>query len=182
MATILRAILLAVSLRRQPQERVNPESRAELTTVFPLPQSRLPIQYAPFFAPFTLGARRQTTSLPNRFPVRSMSFPILLLCQFLCLFNWYWLSAERNAEVELGTETVISYEIEALFHALVCSDILLVSLHCLLWAVDGRVDEVLTGSLVSDNRNKELFAKELLLDTLDNWDFLCIHILNLINY
>ena len=36
--------LLAFSLRRQPHERVNPESRAELTTFLPLPQSHLHIQ------------------------------------------------------------------------------------------------------------------------------------------
>lgn len=86
MACIRRTVLLAFSLRRQPQERVNPESRAELRIFFPLPQSHLHIQYTPFLAPFSAGARRQTTSLPNLCPVRSLILAMLLLCQFLCLF------------------------------------------------------------------------------------------------
>ena len=94
--------------------------------------------------------------------------PILLICQFLRLFKRNRLSAKRNTEVELGTERVVAYEIEALFHALVCCDVLLVSLHFLLRTVDRRVYEVRTGSLVCDNCNKELLAKEFLLDTLDN--------------
>lgn len=94
--------------------------------------------------------------------------PILLICQFLRFFKRNRLSAKRNTKIKLGTEGVVAYEIEALFHALVCCDVLLVSLHFLFRAIDGRVDEIRTGSLVCDNCNKELFAKEFLLDTLDN--------------
>ena len=79
MACICLTVLLAFSLRRQPQERVNPESRAELRIFFPLPQSHLHIQYTPFLAPFSEGARRQTTSLPNLCPVRSLIFAITSL-------------------------------------------------------------------------------------------------------
>lgn len=43
-ACISRTVLLAFSLLRQPQERVNPESKAELRIFFPLPQSHLHIQ------------------------------------------------------------------------------------------------------------------------------------------
>ena len=94
--------------------------------------------------------------------------PILLICQFLRFFKRNRLSAKRNTEVELGTERVVAYEIEALFHALVSGDILLISLHFLFRAIDGRVDEIGTCSLVCDNCNKELFAKEFFLDKLDN--------------
>ena len=95
-------------------------------------------------------------------------YPSLLVGQLLRLFKRNRLSAKRNTEVELGTERVVAYEIEALFHSLVSGDILLISLHFLFRAIDGRVDEVRTGSLVCDNCNKELLAKEFLLDTLDN--------------
>lgn len=94
--------------------------------------------------------------------------PILLICQFLCFFKRYWFAAKRNTEVELGTEGVVAYEIETLFHSLIGGDVLLVSLHLLLRAIDSRVDEVSTGSLVCDYCNKELLAKDFFLDTLDN--------------